>query len=1832
MKQNTSTVSAIIFILALTISGLHSCKSGSRIEVPDVAFSTFIKAYTGEKITSSSPIRIEFVSDVHGQPDPAEILCFSPSIKGHGRWESPKSLVFIPDEGQLAEGSSYTAKLRLDECYGISTPSMKEFKFSFKVMRTQAAMTGGKLVVGRDSPEVVAVRGEIRLNEDIQIKKIMKSVSIDYPCEGALIEISGEDKGNIFTYTVNGLERGTETRSLTVKFDGTNSGIDCRTEIKTEIPAKDVFKVIDAQYSSGAEQYIEIIFSNPLPSDADLEGIVEIADAGRQYYQIDDNILKVYFEHFGNNSPELAVSSYIKDIDGRELDKEYRQKFDPEGIKPQVKIPVRGNILPDSDNLTLTFSAVSLRAVDLSVIKIYEENILSFLQDNSLSGSSSLRRSGRMIYKTTLRLDSNPEVNLHKWQNYTIGLQGLFRKEPGALYRIILRFNKEYSVYGEQYAPQQYSELPLVSLTANNMTQEEKDIWDIPSPYYYFDNGFDWSEYNWKDIDNPLKPTYYTNADIYAECNLIATDLGLIVKSAESSRYYVSTASIMTAAPVKDAEIKAYDYQLKEIGNASTDARGMAVLETKGKAFIITAEKNGSKTYLKIVDGEENSTSRFDTGGTLTQKGLKAYIYGERGVWRPGDSLYVTMILGDRDKRVPDDHPVTMELYNPMGQLHSRTVCGKGSDGFYPFIATTSADDPTGTWNAYFKVGGATFHKALHIETIKPNRIKINLDLPQTITSGRDTRLRINANWLTGPAASGLRTRVTATLRKVANPFKDFGEYTFSNPLSEFSSSESTVLETVLDKDGRASVSRQFADVSGAPGMLSATFLCTVAEPGGDESITSVTVPLSPYSAYVGMKTKENTLVTDTDYGIDIAVVDHKGKTVKGHRIEYTIYKLEWRWWWESKKETLDSYINGKSAEKISSGMITSSGKDAIPFKITYPDWGKYLVLAKDLDSGHTCGDVISVDWPDWRGRSEKTDPDGLAMITFSTDKDAYATGDKTTVYVPAAKNGKALISIENASKVLFRDIVATDAANDTPYSFAVTEEMAPNFYIHMTLLQPYAENGSDLPVRLYGIKPVLVNNPQSHLYPEISVPEVIRPQEEFTVKVSEKNGRAMTYTLAIVDEGVLDITGFRTPDPWTEMYAREALGVRTWDIYDDVIYGTAGKLKPMFSIGGDGYFADKGKRDNRFNPVVKFLGPFTSSNGKGTHKVTLPMYVGSVRIMLVAGKGNSYGNAEKTVPVRSPLMVLPTLPRILSTGETASLPVNIFAMEENVKDVKVSVRTEGPARLVSPTSQTVAFDKPGDSLAEFKLATGEEEGTVTVLIDAEGAGYKASEKVSITVRNPNPRITEIQSMQIDEGKSCSFGYSGASAAQLSLTGFPSVDFNGCYRHMRDYPYSCSEQIASRGLALLNIRDFVGETEKKDIGTVIPSLLEKLYQRQLPDGGFSYWPGGNESNEWVSSMAGELFIAAIKSGIDVNSGVRASWLSFQKQASRNFRSGNGKYNELNQAYRLYTMALASKADIGAMNRMKEAGLTDAASAYMLASAYALAGKKNIAAQIVDNLPEYIPYSYYGNPVFGSDIRDMAIGVKAMALCGNTGKALEYASEMTEYFNSGGYFVSQETAFCASALKELANVVSTGVLKAEITGTDTEKISSATGTFTKTLDSGSDKVSVKNTSDGPVYASLMKIYPAPVETEAASSGLTLQVSYSDLDGNPSDPFRMKQGDRFLAYVTVGNTDYNRSLSNLALSYRIPSGWEIFNTRLYGGENENMESQSDYKDIRDDSVTYYFSMAPGETKTFSISLNATYKGKFIFPATSCEAIYEPTVFARTASGTAEVIGAK
>lgn len=1842
MKSSVKTIIAVLSVILIATT-YSSCSRFGKSKGQSVEFATFIKAYTGGVISDKSTIRVELASDIPYATPGADlkdgILTFSPSVKGTARWLSPSMIEFIPNNGELKPGQSYTGKLRLDKIQKVGDRKFKKFTFKFLVAIKEAVLSMNDITITPTSADKASVEGTVSLTEELPLEKVQAMLEYDYPDHSAEINVTAGTDPKKFHFEIIDLPRADKDRVLKISLKPGDTGFVTDSRLEITIPAMNDFRVLSAERIDADDPYIDIYFTEALADVDDNSGLFTIEGVGRYYIQAENAHVKVFYESPEDGPITLRISDAVKSHDGTRLGKEYSKTFSASELKPAVEIPISGSILPNSKELILPFKAVNLNAVDIRVIQIYEANVLTFLQDNELSGDNSLRRCGRLVYKRSLRLDSDPSRNLHKWQDYSVDLSGLFKQEPGAIYRIRLSFKQEYSVYGKTDTFKSGTPSDkMVNISSEGITEEDDEEWDKPFPYYY-ETFYDWDKFDWKDRDNPLKPTYYMADERFPAINLLTSNLGVIAQYAGGDRIWVSVSDILSTEPVFNAELYVYSYQLKEIGYAKTGTDGMAEIALSGKPFVVVAKRGGATSYLKVTEGEQKSLSRFDVGGKELEKGLKAFVYGERGVWRPGDTLYVTMILEDKENKIPDSHPTVMELYTPEGQFYTKQINSNGKNGFYSFTVPTKAEDPTGTWHAYFKVGGATFHKALRIESIKPNRLKINLDLGKgAIDGGRHVPIGISSSWLTGPAAAGLSAKVNMVLRTGASTFKGFEGYTFTSPLSDFTTSEHKLVSTRLDQNGKARVNVEMPAASDAPGMLRADIVTTVEEQGGDVSFSTMTVPYSPFSSYVGVKIPKEKdsmfLETDKDYKIDVAVVDKNGAKVAGHNLKYSIYKMKWSWWWESRSESLDSYVNGSSANVIASGDL-KSGLDgaSIHFKIEYPDWGRYLVLVKDTESGHLSGDIVYVDWPAYRGRSSKTDPDALTMLSFSTDKESYNVGDVATVYIPEASKGHALVSLENSRRVISRTWVKTSGEGDVAYSFKITPEMAPNFYVHVTMVLPHERVDNDLPIRLYGVRPVMVNDKESHLEPVIKMPDVLRPEEEFTIKVKEKNGKPMTYTLAIVDEGLLDLTAFRTPDPWNAMYAREALGVSTWDLYDDVIGAYSGRFSPMFSIGGDENLIVGAKKDNRFNAVVKYMGPFTLQSGTATHKVKLPMYVGSVRVMLVAAKDGTYGNAEKTVPVRSPLMVLPSLPRVLGTGEKVSMPVNVFALEDGVKTANVSVKAEGPVRLSGDSKASVSFPTPGDKLVNFSLeATGT--GTATIYVTASGNGHKASEKISIQVRTPNPPVVSVTKAMIAKGASRHFSFTPFATgntqwATLELTGFPSVDCGGIFTFFKNYSYNCTEQIASKGISLLAIKGMLSDDKKKEVDGMIPELLQQLYQRQSGSGGFVYWPGSSDPDSWVSSMAGQFMITAAKNGFNVSKGVLASWSRFQKRNIQDYRnSDNSGQGDLNQAYRLYTMALKGEAESGAMNRLKESENLSDQAGWMLASAYAVSGKKNVAAEIISKLKTNFTDYREANTTFGSQTRDKAIALEALVRTDAIPEAMDVAQEVAESM-AGGWYMTQETAFATNAMKQLAGKVGTGELSAEVKqGDKTQVVKTAKSISSMQLDTQNGNVEVTNTTGGSLYATLITSVTPKFgdKVEARSNGLSLKVSYHGDNGRTLDPHNLKQGTDFTVSVTVGNTSGTRDCTNLALTEMIPSGWEIVNDRMFGGESA--KASFSYRDIRDDRVSWFFDLAKGTSKTFKIKMHASYQGEFILPAVKCEAMYDPHISANTTSGMAKV----
>ena len=1869
MKTKCSSSATGLFFLLLMIVSFSSCTRTQKDIIPSAEYAPYVNAYTGGVISQNSTIRIELT---HEQPMvdlnnelKENPFSFSPSLKGKAYWVSNNTIEFVPEEGTLKPGSLYECTFQLGKFVEVDK-KLKEFNFSFRVQERNFTLSIEPLPITDAQPDEINIKGEICFSDIVKKEEVEKILTVkDGNNKSYPVEIIPTDNLTRYQFCINQVPRDTEDYQLTITANGSPARIDQTQSEEVLIPAKDSFRFLSATRIDEPENGIEVVFSTPLSDTQDLKGLIEIPELSSSVFQIKENRVFIYFEANQLSKLTLNIHEGVKSSQGKTLGTSHSISFSEINLKPQVEMLTTAAILPDSKSLIIPFRAVNLYAVDLSVIRIFENNVLMFMQTNSLASANELRRSGRLVYKKTLWLGKDTSKDIHNWENYSIDLAGLIRQEPGAIYRVILSFRQEYSAYpcgGVDNQDIKFADnnTPdgLMKVSGSALSEADEAVWDTPEAYYYYNGGtMDWSVYRWKERDNPCHPSYYMNSDRAAACNIFASNLGMIVKRNSLNKLWIAVSNILDTNPVGKAQVTVYNFQLQPIGKGETNGEGFVEISSKGTPFIVVAEAEKQKAYVRVVDGEEQSVSRFDVGGKEIQKGLKGFIYGERGVWRPGDTLHISFILEDREKRIPDKHPVALEIYNPKGQFYTKMISTQGMNGFYTFDVPTQAGDPTGLWNAYIKVGGTTFHKGLRIETIKPNRLKINLTLPKILQStDKNVTVPLASAWLTGATASKLKAKVEMSLSKVNTQFKNYGQYIFNDPATDFTTIKTDVFDGILNAEGKAGVTLKVPAATNAPGMLNATFTTRVFEPGGDASIYTQSIPFSPFVSYVGInlnQPKGKYIETDKDHVFDIVTVNSQGQPVNRSNLEYKIYRISWSWWWENSDESFGTYINNSSITPVASGKLqTSGGKTTFKFRVDYPSWGRYLVYVKDKDSGHATGGTIYVDWPESRGRSNKTDPSGIKMLTFSLDKDSYEIGETATAIIPAAAGGRALVSIENGSSVLHREWIEVTNEGDTKYTFEITPEMAPNVYLHISLLQPHAQTINDLPIRMYGIAPVFVTNRQTVLQPQIQMPEVLRPETDFNVTVSEKSGKPMTYTLAIVDDGLLDLTNFKTPDPWNEFYSREALGIRTWDMYDNVLGASAGAYSSLFSVGGDATLKPADAKANRFKPVVKFIGPFYLEKGRQqTHTLKLPMYVGSVRAMVVAGQDGAYGNAEKTAFVRTPLMLLSTLPRVLSIQEEITVPVNVFAMEKQVKNVTVSLQASGGGvQIEGSHQQSLTFNRPGDQLVFFTLKTGNKTGKATIKLTASGGGQQTKETIEIEVRNPNPIVTLRSSEWIETGQNKELSYqlgslSANNQIKLEVSRIPSVDISRRFDFLYNYQHHCTEQLTSKALPLLFIAQFktIDTRKAEKIKANVQEAIRQIYARQLPNGGFVYWPGNAVADEWISSYTGMFLTLAQEKGYAVHANVLNKWKRFQRAAAQNWRMPQEANNwqqwqsELQQAFRLYTLALAGAPEYGAMNRMKEQPGLSIQAKWRLAAAYALTGKMKPAEELVYNAETtVIPYSSM-NQIYGSSDRDEAMILETLLLMNRERDALQQAKVVSKNLSQENWFSTQSTAFALMAMGRLAEKLS-GSLDFTWTwnGKQQPAVKSAKAVFEKEISTSpkSGTVAVKNQGKGALSVDLITRTQLLNDTlPAISDNLRMDIRYASMDGKPMSVNDIRQGTDFTAIASISNTSGTTDYTNLALTHIIPSGWEVYNERMTVPEAEpqettdssgNVSGQYTYQDIRDDRVLTYFNLRRGETKIFTIRLQATYAGNFILPAVQCEAMYDVNVQARSKAG--------
>jgi len=1816
----------------------------------DPEFAAYISSFTSGYISSKSVIRIKFSREFAGSTQlntalPEQYFSFDPKIEGEAVWKDAETMEFIPKE-RLQPGQLYTASFHLGKLVEVKK-ELRDFEFRFQVIEQSVQLQANDLKCYNSNDfEYYSLSGNISTADFAANESVEKLLSAQLNNKTMRLKWQHDEAGTNHQFLIDSIERPALGESkLLLNCDGKALNSSYTSSQSFVVPARENFVLFNVKVVPGSDPYILLNFSNPIDQMQSLEGLIAIGGLAEMKYIVNGNQVTLYPSNTKTGSYILNVDAGVKDTRGRRLDKDSEHSIVFSQVNPEVRFSGSGNILPSANGLKLAFETVNLRAVDVKVVKIYENNVLQFLQLNSMEGSYQLAQVGKKILQKRINLGISNPADLGTWKKFSLDLGSLIKSESGAIYRISLSIKKSYATYPCAGS----SGSAAFDMEEISEEEEKEDInyfgyYDEENSYYDYEYE-EGEDYRWEDRDNPCKAYYYRQSERTVSKNILASDLGLTLKKGNDGSLFIAASDIISTKPLGNVSIELYDYQKQLIQTTSTNADGQAFVTPLHKVYFVVARKEKQVAYLRVDDGAALSLSMYDVSGDAVKKGVKGFIYGERGVWRPGDSLFLNFILEDKQGSIPANHPVTFELKNPQGQLYKRLVSSKSVDGIYNFSTRTDKNAPTGLWNAEVKVGPVKFYKSVRIETIMPNRLKIDVNIGDNklIAGTKVNTIQLHTNWLTGAKAAGLAANINVALSQGKTEFPGYKDYVFDDRTLRFEAQNITLFDGKVNEEGNASVPLDLAGQKNAPGFLKAVFNTMVFEPGGAFSVDRFSLDYSPYGFYAGIKLPEgekNTgiLYTGRDHFIDIATVDYKGKAAARLNLKFELYKLEWRWWWDQYNNELANYASDDYHKPVQSeNFSTKNGQAKIRVNIGENDWGRYLVRVTDLDGGHATSAVTYFDWSNWMERNGGGESKSMSnLLSFSADKASYKTGEEVKINIPTPQNGRALLTIENGSKVLEAHWLETDKGN-TIFRFKVTPQMAPNIYVHVSLMQPHAR-GNDLPIRSYGVVPVNIDDPETHLRPVISMAGILEPEANADITVSEANNREMAFTLAVVEEGLLDITRFKTPDPHKTFYSKEALGVKTWDVYDNVIGAFGSDLERILSIGGDGSELGKdGAKANRFKPVVRFFGPYHLSKGeKKSFRFKMPMYVGSVRSMVIAGYKGAYGFAEKTTPVKAPLMVLGTLPRVLSITEEVKLPVSVFGGEKNIGSATVKVEVNGLLQIVGGNSKTVNINKNEEKLTVFDLKVKNQTGIARVKISVSGGGHNATYDMELDVRNPNPYQTVSKDLWVEAGKSLkenitAIGLAGSNSGVLELSTVPPVNLEERLHYLITYPHGCVEQTTSQAFAQLYLPDVMAlsPSRKSDIENNIKRGISELRKFQLSSGGLSYWPGMNEVSDWGTSYAGHFLFSAEKKGYTLPTGLKKDWVAYQQNIAQNYEVSREKYfnNDVQQAYRLYVLSLAGHPAMGAMNRLREYKNLSHQASWLLASAYALAGQPDEAQKIVSGASaQVVPYrvDYY---TYGSSDRDMAIILEALCLMNKKPQAFEQLKKVSAFLSSGSWLSTQTTAFglvSVAAFVKKYGGSSAMQAKCMVNGKEMPLAGGAVIAqvpldFKNGTSAG---FSIDNNGKGVLYVRVINRGKPPIgEEKEAGENISVSTVYKDAGGNVIDPAELVQGNNFMLSVTVKNSGNMGALRNLALSNYIPSGWEIHNARMDENEAAMKNSAFTYQDIRDDRVLTYFDLGNNESKTFNLMLNASYEGRYYLPAVAVEAMYDNSVYART-----------
>ena len=1320
---------------------------------------------------------------------------------------------------------------------------------------------------------------------------------------------------------------------------------------------------------------------------------------------------------------------------------------------------------------------------------------------------------------------------------------------------------------------------------------------------------------------------------------VLITDLGLVAKKG-SNEILIFCASLKTLDPQPSATVTVLSYQNQEIAKGLTDGSGLFRARIspadmdKNRPFLITVEKGSDFSFL-LFDRFRVETTGLDVGGEiLSGAGYAAFMYGERDIYRPGETLEGMAMVRDASLAAPPSMPLTLRQKDPRGkQIYERTVTSDDR-GMVPFSLALPDYLVTGPYQLELLAGENVIGEyRFQVEDFVPDRINVKLGSDKTMAMpGETLPVTVTSRYLFGPPASGLDVEARARLVKAPFAPKGFEDYSFGDPERSFEDLDFFEEEGNLSENGELSLDLTLPDGLRPPAALEAVVTARVREGGGRGVTGMVKIPVHAYPSYPGLK---NLSRAGVDPGkpvtIAFAAVSPEGKLVPSGETALSFYKDNWQ---TVLKRTPDGSFNYESVRdpKLLDVKTIKAGTQKSEVAFTPPTYGSYRVVALDKATGASSQVEFyagGFGYSPWA-------MDNPARVELAADKESYVAGETARFQVRAPFAGRILATVENGS---VKDVQIIDLPGNTGEILVpIKPEYMPNVYVTATLLRKAEDAAPGEPSRAFGAAPIFVDREAGRMPVTIAAPGGMEPLSPLTVEAVVDPGSDVT--IAMVDEGILQLIAQKTPDPFGSFYAKRALTVETYDTFALLLPEVAPLMGKALAGGGDGLDLSKFIRSE--SPAAKTVVYWSGllhadDSGKVSATFDVPEFMGAVRIMAVAASGNRFGSAEATTRVKSPLSVSPTFPRFLSFDDAPRIPVTVRNDSGADGEFVVSLSATGPATVETPT-QTVTLAAGKDALAYFPVRTGEEEGMVSFEVTAEGGGLRARYADQVPVRSPLPARSGVQAGAADKAETvlpdlAASGFLPGSARRDIFIGRqPLIRFAGNLKDLLGYPYGCVEQTVSKAFPLLYFSDLALVLAPRDFAKAPPQAMVQAAIRRLAgmqsyNGGFSMWPGDSDIAQWGSVYATHFLTEASGAGYHVDKQMLTDALRFIQGAVKN-PGGYEPEDVKRQCYGLFVLARAGWADIGTMDYLRANLVSQMPSdaRALLGAAYAAVGDMRAAGDLLAAKapPAKGPRQTGGN--LDSPLRDAALFLSTLIDAAPRDKRVpKLAEEVGRMLAAQKYPTTQENAFALMALgkyfarqaakKPFSGSVYAGkTLLASFDSNTTLNLQGIadTGELRIVMDPGYE--------DGAAFFSVeTRGIPAIAGYKPAQNGVSVTRTYLNRDGTPLTAAQVPQGALIVAATTIKSL--SGPVDNVVIENLLPAGLEVENPRLETTEKlpwmEKNDLSAAYVDLRDDRVLFFTALPDDEEHTHYALLRAVTPGDYQSPPIQAEAMYAPDI---------------